>query len=186
VREGVGYKGIVANTPHTLPALVRAAQDLEDELRRCEEAVAEAAKVRLNTDKSLARAARALKAAAEHRDGMGAKLNGLLAAIHAARDRADQAAARMEARAGEIQTRMERLQAFRTRAGEIAAAARDLTEFAKQAKTPQEILERMGAVDGRIAAAQEEARAEDFDDVAHDLAGLREMLATLRRKLEGK
>jgi hypothetical protein len=33
------------------PGLVRAAQELEDELRHCEEAVADAAKIRLNTEK---------------------------------------------------------------------------------------------------------------------------------------
>jgi hypothetical protein len=92
----------------------------------------------------------------------------------------------MEARAAEIQARMEQLQAFRARTGEIAAAARDLTEFAKQAKTPQEILERLGPVDEHIGRIQQEAREADFDDVAHELAGLREMLATMRRKLEGR
>jgi chromosome segregation ATPase len=176
----------VAKASEPTPALVLAAQQLEDELRRCEEAVADAARLRLNTDKNIARAARALKTAAEHRDLLGAKVNGLLAAINDARGRADQAAARMESRAAEIQARMEALQAYRGRAGEIAAAARDLSEFAKQAKTPQEILERMGAVDERIGKIQQEARDSDFDDVAHEVAGLREMLATMRRKLEGR
>ena len=167
-------------------ALVLAAQELEDELRRCEEAAAEAAKLRLNTEKNIGRAARALKTAAEHRDGMSAKLNGLLAAIQAARGRAEAAAARMEARAAEIQARVARLQSLQARAGEIAAAVRELTEFAKQAKSPAEILERLGPVDERIVVAQQEARSDDFDDVAHDIAGLRELLAAMRRKLEGK
>ena len=97
-----------------------------------------------------------------------------------------EAAGRMEKRAGELQARMEQLLAFQTRAGEIAVAVRDLHEFAKQARTPQEIVERMGPVEERVGQAQEEARANDFDDVAHDISGLKEMLATLRRKLEGK
>jgi len=176
----------VAKSPEPPSALVLAAQELEDELRRCEEAAADAARLRLNTDKNIARAARALKTAAEHREAMGAKVNALLTAIKDAGGRADAAAARMEARAAEIQARMEQLQGFRGRAGEIAAAARDLTEFAKQAKTPQEILDRLGPVDEHIARIQQEAREADFDDVAHELAGLREMLATMRRKLEGR
>ena len=174
----------MARAAQPLPALVAAAQDLEDDLRRCEEAAAEAAKIRLNSEKHLARAAKALRTAAEHRDGMGAKVNALLAAITAARGRAEEAAARMEARAGEIRARMERLQAFQTGAGEIAAAVRDLTAFAKQAKGPAEILERLGPVEDRVSAAQQEAKQEDFEDVAHDLASLREMLASMRRKLE--
>ena len=169
-----------------VPALVAAAQDLEDELRRCEEAAAEAAKVRLTSEKNLARAAQKLKTAAEHRDGMGAKLNALLAAINAARGRSEEAAARMEARAREIQARMERFKGFQGSAGEIAVAVRDLTAFAKQAQGPNEILERMGPVEERIAAAQNKARDEDFEDVAHDLANLKELLASMRRKLGGK
>lgn len=176
----------MAKSSAPVPALVAAAQDLETELRRCEEAAAEAAKVRLNSEKNLARAAQKLKAAAEHRDGMGAKVNALLAAITAARGRAEEAAARMEMRAGEIQARMARLQAFQGSAGEVAVAVRDLTAFAKQAQGPKEILERMGPVEERIARAQQEARDEDFEDVAHDLANLKELLASMRRKLGGR
>lgn len=176
----------MAKSSAPLPALVAAAQDLEEELRRCEEAAAEAAKIRLNSEKHLARAAKSLKTAAEHREAMGAKVNALLAAITAARGRADEAAARMEARAGEIRVRMERLQGFQARSGEIAAAVRELTAFAKEAKGPKEILERLGPVEERVAASQQEARQEDFEDVAHDLANLRELLASMRRKLEGR
>ena len=176
----------MAKSSAPLPALVAAAQNLEEELRRCEEAAAEAAKIRLNSEKHLARAAKALKAASEHREGMGAKVNALLAAITAARGRADEAAARMEARAGEIRARMDRFQAFQARSGEIAAAVRELTAFAKQAKSPKEILERLAPVEDRVAASQQEAREEDFEDVVHDLAALREMLAAMRRKLGGK
>jgi chromosome segregation ATPase len=176
----------VTKAPEPLPGLVRAAQELEDELRRCEEAVAEAAKARLNTEKSIGRAARALKTASEHREQMGAKIKALLAAIQDAGGRAEAASSRMEARAGDIQARMERLQALQAGASEIAAAVRDLTEFARQAKDPREIVERLGPVEERIDRTQQEARADDFDDVAHDIAGLRELLASMRRKLEGK
>ena len=176
----------MAKTSAPLPALVAAAQDLEDELRRCEEAAAEAAKIRLNSEKNLSRAAQRLKTAAEHRDGLGARVNALLAAIQAARARAEEAAARMEARAGEIRARMDRLNAFRERSGDIAAAVRDLTAFAKQATSPKEILERLGPVEERVARAQQEAREDDFEDVVHDVAGMKEMLAALRRKLEGR
>lgn len=176
----------MARSSEPLPALVAAAQALEDELRRCEEAAAEAARIRLNSEKNLSRIARSLKTAAEHRDALGGKVNGLLAAIQSARGRAEEAAALMGARAAEIQARMERLKAFQERSGEIAAAARDLTAFAKQAKGPKEILERLGPVEDRIARAQQEAREEEFEDVAHDLAGLKELLASMRRKLEGR
>jgi len=165
---------------------VLAAQELEDELRRCEEAAAEAARIRLNSEKHITRAARELQKAAEHRDGMGAKVNALLAAINAARGRAEEAAARMEARAGEIRARVERLKTFQALAGEIASAVRDVTASAKQAQGPREILDRLGPVEERIARAQQEARSDDFEDVVHDIAALREMVASMRRKLEGR
>ena len=69
-------------SPQPLPALVLAAQELEAELKRCEEAVADAAETRLNSEKHLARAGRALQAAAEHREGMGAKVEALLPGDH--------------------------------------------------------------------------------------------------------
>ena len=167
------------------PSLVGAAQALEDELRQCEDAVAEASKLRLNTEKNIGRAARALQKASDHREQTAAKVNALLAAIQAAYARAESAGSRMEARAAEIQARLEQYQAFQARAGEIALAVRDLTEFAKQAQHPREILERLGPVEEQVGKAQQEARAVEFEDVAHDIAGLREMLASMRRKLGG-
>ncbi len=175
----------MARSSEPVPPLVLAAQQLEEELRRCEEAVAEAAKTRLNTEKNISRAARSLKTAAEHREQMGVRVNQLLAAIQGAGSRADAAASRMEARAADLQTRMERLNALQARAGEIAAAVREATASAKQAQTPAELLGRLGPVEERIDQVLQEVRAEEFDDVAHDLAGLKEMVATLRRKLGG-
>lgn len=166
------------------PPLVLAAQDLEEELRRCEKAVAEAVRLRLNSEKHLTRSARELKTASDHRDRMGEKVNALLAAIHAARARAEDAAARMEQRAAEIQARMAGLQSLRDRALEIATAVREATEFAKQATESREILERLTPVEERVAKVLEEARADDFEDVSADLAALKEMLAQMRRKLE--
>jgi len=171
--------------PEPAPNLVRAAQDLEHELRQCEEAVAEACKVRLNTEKNIGRAARALQKANDHREQTGVRVNALLGAIQAAHGRAEATAARMAARASEIQARLQQYEAFQARAGEIASAVRDLTESAKQASQPRDILELLGRVEERVAAAQQEARAEEFDDVAHDIAGLREMLASMRRTLGG-
>jgi hypothetical protein len=91
----------------------------------------------------------------------------------------------MEARAGEIQARMAQLQALQARAEGIVGAVREVTEFAKQSKNPREILERLVPVEERVEGELKEARTQDFDDVAHEIAGLREMIATVRRKLAG-
>jgi chromosome segregation ATPase len=167
------------------PALVRAAQDLDDELRHSEEAVAEAAKVRLNTEKNIGRAARALQKAGEHREQTAVKANALMAAIQAAHGRAMEASSRMETRASEIQARVAQLQALQARAGEIVASVRQITESAKDAKGAREILDLLGPLDARVVGVLEEARAQDFDDAAHEIAGIRETIAALRRKLGG-
>ena len=161
-----------------------AAQELEDELRLCEQAVAEAARLRLHSEKNLGRVARELKKAADHRDALGGKVNALLAAITAARGRAEESDSRMAARAAELQARLERLNAIQARAREIGASVRELSEFAAKAQESAPILERLAPIEERVAQALEEARAEEFDDVVGDIAALKEMLATMRRKLE--
>lgn len=167
------------------PALVRAAQDLEAELRQCEDAVADAVRVRLNTEKNIGRAARALQKANEHRDATAARVNALLGAIQAAHGRAEAATLRMAERATELQGRLETLAALQARGGEIAAAVREVTDVARGAKDAREILERLAAVEDRVSSIQAEAKADDFDDVAHEMTGLRDQIATLRRKLGG-
>jgi chromosome segregation ATPase len=174
----------VARPSEPVPPLVQAAQALEDELRLCEKAVAEAVRIRLHSEKNLGRVARELKTAMDHREALGEKVNALLTAITDARGRAEEAARQMEARAGEMQKRLERLTALRLRAGEIGASVREVTEFAAQSKDSGQILERLKPVEERVAQALEEARADDFDDVTGDIAALKEMLATMRRKLE--
>ncbi|KAF0242489.1 MAG: hypothetical protein FD180_3872 [Planctomycetota bacterium] len=171
--------------PHArTPALVQAAQDLEAELRRCEDAVAEAAETRLNSEKNIGRAARALQAAAERRGALGEKVNALLAAIKEAQGRTETTVARMEARAIEVQARIEARKALQARGDEIAADVREVAALAKEGAERKRIAERIAAVEIRVAAVLEEARAAEFVDVAHDVDGLRQMLASLRRKLK--
>lgn len=174
-------------TPERDPeaAIVRAAQELEAELKHCEEAVADAARLRLNTEKNIGKAARALQKANEHREQTAARVVALQSAIQAAYGRAEAATLRMAERATELQGRLQLFQAFQARGEEIAAVVREVTEFAKGAKDPREVVERLTGVEDRVAAVQAEARAADFDDVAHEMAGLKDVVATLRRKLEG-
>ena len=175
----------MAKASEPTSALVRAAQELETELSRCEEAAAEAAKIRLSTEKNIGRAARALQKANDHREQTGARVVALQTAILAAHGRAEAATTRMAARATEIQARLAQLQATQARSEEIAAAVREVSESTKGATDRKAILDRLAPLEDRIAAAQNEARQEDFDDVAHEMAGLREMIASLRRKLGG-
>lgn len=167
------------------PPLVLAAQELENELRHCEEAVAEAGKIRLNSEKNIGRAARALQKANEHRDQTAARVTALMQAIQGAAGRSEAATTQMAARAGELQARLEKLHALQGRGNEIALAVREVTDFAKGSQNPKDVVERLAAVEARVAAVQADARTEDFDDVAHEMAGLKDVIAALRRKLGG-
>lgn len=170
-----------ANPPSPL---VLAAQALEDELRQCEKAVEEAARLRLNSEKNIGRAAQALTTAAETRDRIGGKVDALLGAINAARGRMEELVGRMGTRAAEIQARMARLEAHRAVTVEIGASFRELTEFARQTRDAAKIIERIVPVEARVAQAFEDARADDLDDVARDIAAMRDMLAAMRKKLQ--
>jgi hypothetical protein len=79
---------------------------------------------------------------------------------------------------------MSRLEALQQGTAEIGTSIRELTDFAKGTKDAKQLLERMAPVEERVGKAFEEARADEFEDVAHDIAGMREMLATLRKKLQ--
>lgn len=164
--------------------LLAAARELEEELRRCEQAVEEAVKLRLNSEKNIGRAAQALKTASEGRERMASQVTGLLNAINAAHGRMRDVAARMEARALEIQARVARMEALRASTAEVGGALKELTDFARGTKDARLILERLAPVEERVGRAFEEARAEGFEDVAHDVAGMREMLAAMRKKLQ--
>jgi chromosome segregation ATPase len=174
----------VARASEPVSPLVLAAQELEDEIRRCEKAVEEASKTRLNSEKNLGRAAQALKTASETRESIGGKVTALLAAINASRGRMEEVAARMEARAVEIQARMARLETLHAGTAEIGAAIREAAEFAKGAQDARQILERLTPIEERVGRAFEEARKEGFEDVARDVAGMRDMLASMRKKLQ--
>lgn len=164
--------------------LVLAAQELEDELRRCEKAVEEASRSRLNSEKNIVRAAQALKTASEDRERMAGRLNALLAAINGAHGRMQEAAGRMEARAVEIQARVARLEALQAGTAGMGTSLRELSDFAKGSQDPRQILERMAPVEERVGKAFDEARAEGFEDVARDVAAMRDMLAAMRKKLQ--
>jgi DNA repair ATPase RecN len=174
----------MARASEPVSPLVLAAQELEDELRRCEKAVEEASRLRLNSEKNIGRAANALKTASEDRERMAGKVQALLAAINAANARMQGVAAGMEARAVEIQARMARLEALHAGTADVGALVRELTEFAKESKDPRQILERLAPVEERVARAFEEVRADGFEDVARDVAGMRDLLASMRKKLQ--
>jgi chromosome segregation ATPase len=164
-------------------ALVEAARELETAMARCEETLAEAAKLRLHSEKNVHRAARALQAAAEGHAALGGKVAALLDAIRGLQGRADEAARRMGERAAEIRDRQERLKSLQDRAADLGAAVRQLTDFAREAPGPAPVLERLIGVEERLGALLGDARAAEFEDVVRDLNALRQMLAALHAKL---
>lgn len=164
-------------------AIVVAAQELETEMKRCEEALADGDKLRLTSGKNVGRAARAIQTAADCHAGLGARVGALLEAINGVRERADRAAARMETRATEIRARQARLKVLQDRTGEIALAVREVTESARSGR-PADILARLVPIEESVARLLEESRGEGFEDVTHDIDALRQMLEAVHGKLD--
>src|SRR5215468_1907729 len=85
--------------------LSEAAMALDHELRRFEELSAQAAKIRLNTEKSVERATDALSRAAESQDRINAIVRRLVEAVNEARQKQEADARALVARAQEVAAR---------------------------------------------------------------------------------
>src|SRR5690242_11297737 len=105
--------------------LSEAALALDHELRRFEDLSAQAARIRLNTEKNVERATDALTRAAESQDRISARVQQLVAAVAAARQKQEADAAALVARAQQIAER-------RTRFGEVLQRMARLGQMAKE------------------------------------------------------
>lgn len=180
--------------------LTSAAQSLETELRRFEEAVEEARTIPLNSRKNLERSAKTLSEVASIDERLGQHVQTLAVSISAARERRQAQAELVNVRAKEIQARTEILQGLLLKYGELGQHAADLNGLMQQvavhrqeAKTPeqheevhatlQQLQERMGQVAQSAAALSQEASEQDFGDLARQTDGMRQQLLAARNKM---
>ncbi|MBX5483974.1 MAG: hypothetical protein IRZ16_19290 [Myxococcaceae bacterium] len=170
--------------------LVHAASALEAELRRFEELCLAAEKTPLRSRKQLERAARQLEAVAESDERLGARVQALLTAIHAARARKDEHAQKVSAAALSLQERTARYQQLMQQFAELGQLAASLSAEAPEPTRLAEVSEsgslfdRMGELARRAKDLEDQAAEDAFDDVAHEADTLRQQLLSTRNKLK--
>jgi len=178
--------------PHKqIPEIVRAAEALEDELAKLEALSRAVSKIRLDSEKNISKAARELNEAAALPERLGERLTALAAAMQQMQRRQQAALEPLAVRATEIQQRMQRLGEHMQAFAGLGEAAGQLTALlqSEERESPA-ALEQVEAELARIAegarALFEQARADDFSDVARQADALKQRIAALRGRLGRK
>ena len=172
-------------------AIVRAAEALENELEELETLSRTICKIRLDSEKNITKAARGLNEATTIPERLGEKLRALAAAMQEMQQRQQAALEPLTARATEIQQRMQRLGEHMQAFAKLGEAAGQLTTLlqSEQRESPSAI-EQAEAQLAQIAegarALFEQARADDFPDVARQADALKQRIAALRGRLGRK
>jgi DNA repair exonuclease SbcCD ATPase subunit len=174
-----------------LPEIVRAAEALEDELEKLEVLSRTVSKIRLDSEKNISRAARELNEAATMPERLGERLKALAAVMQEMQRRQQAALEPLAVRATEIQQRMQRLGEHMHAFAKLGEAAAQLTALLQsdQRESPS-ALEQVEAQLARISegsrALFEQARADDFPEVARQADALKQRISALRGRLGRK
>lgn len=190
---------IVSESNREPLGLAVAAEALETELRRFEELADAFGRERLDSEKSLRRAAQSLLALQEAETRLAEQLGALVAAIGTARERQEASAIAVQGRAELVRQRSEALQELMARWEALGREAGEVTRLAQEAQTSREtngdeqidehgaafeqVDTRLTALAGSAESLSSAAAAVDFDDLARLAEGLRQQVLAARNKL---
>ena len=181
----------MAQSDKAVPELVRAAQALEDDIVRLESVQKSLRKIRLNSEKSITRAAKELNDAIVLPERLASGLQALAAAMANMQVRQQAALEPLAAFASDIQGRMQRLgehmQAFALlgqAAGEVTALLQ--ANEGDRSAIVAEVDAQLTKISEGARAVFDAARADDFPDVAREADALKQRVSALRRRLEVK
>ncbi len=173
-----------------IPELVAAAQTIENDQRRLEELADGLGKTKLQSEKTIGRAARELQSALEQQEQLALSLRALGEAMGRMQERQQSAVAKLGARAVEIQTRRTRLSELMLRYAALGSRAAELLE---SMSTSLEAEDKSAAVSGADAklvvvvdeasALAKDAREEDFTELAHEADVLKQKFHAVRVQL---
>jgi len=172
-----------------ISALGRAAEALEAELERLETMSRSVRKIRLNSEKNIAKAASELSEALSLPERLGAGLAALAKAMGELQTRQTAALEPLAAFASEIQQRMALLQSHMQSFAELGKLAQEVTEMLQGGEDERAVLvEGAEAKLGKIAEGAktlfEAAHADDFPEVAREADTLKQRVQALRKRLE--
>ncbi|HEX4338298.1 MAG TPA: hypothetical protein VH062_20475 [Polyangiaceae bacterium] len=176
----------MAKGEKVVPALTRAADALESELANLERLSRSVRKLRLDSDRNIARAATELNEALALPGRLAAGLGTLAAAMQEMQERQQAALEPLTACATAIQERSrllgEHMQEY-AELGEAAAETTALLQSGDASTVLDDVTVRLGDIVERAKALFEKARTDDFPDVAREADALRQRIASVRRRL---
>jgi len=178
--------------PHQKPKVaevVRAAAELEEELVKLETLSSATRKNRLDSEKSILRAAKDLSEALTLPERLASGLRALGMAMQQMEARQQAALEPLAAYAVEVQSRMKKLEEHMRAFAALGEAAGNASAVLQSAGDRAELIENAkvqlsGIADG-ARALYEAADADDFPDVARQADALRQRVTALQRKLHG-
>jgi len=181
----------MAKSAKDLPDLTRAAEALENELSRLESMSRSVRKIRLNSEKNIAKAASELHEALTLPERLGAGLAALAKAMAEMQARQTAALEPLAAFASEIQRRMELLQSHMQAFAELGKLAQEVTSMLQGSEGEGGRAVLVDGAEAKLAqiavgakALFDAAHADDFPEVAREADTLKQRVQALRRRLE--
>lgn len=179
----------MASKAKDVPELVRAAEALETELANLEALSGTVQRIRLDSEKNIARAARELSEALELPERLAQGLAGLAAAMQHMQARQNAALEPLSGRASDIQKRKRRLDEHMERFAALGQTAGDVSKLLESGvKNPLvigDVRAKLATLGDDAKTLFEAARADDFPDVAREADALSKRVTSLLRRLEG-
>ncbi|HEX6243078.1 MAG TPA: hypothetical protein VFZ61_19325 [Polyangiales bacterium] len=186
----------MAAAPRPIGELASAADEFEQELTRYERLTNELSRTRIQSEKSLTRKRKLLEEFSEREAELGARLKGLLTAIHAARERQQRCIDSAVAAANELQDRaaqyselMAQVATLGARARQVSQPAGELTARADDSATAA-VLAPLDEVNAQLDSVVQDteiiarsADEQDWPEVARDVRSLRQQLSSMHAKL---
>jgi ABC-type transporter Mla subunit MlaD len=169
--------------------LVRAAEGLEVELEHLETMSRGLRKLRLNSEKTIARAAKDLSEILTLPEKLGLGLQALAAAMAEMQARQQAALEPLSAFASELQARMERLNGHMQAFAALGRAAGEITQRLQAANGDRataliDVRGELGKIADGARALFDAAQADDFPEVAREADTLKQRVLSLRKRLE--
>lgn len=168
--------------------LVRAAAALERELTSLEGLARSVRKIRLDSQKSIARASKELNEALAVPERLGAGLQTLATAMAQMQARQQTALDALANAANQIQERMEKLGRHMQAFAALGLAAGEVGELLQtEGDAPAARLDahaRLGRITEGARELLDAARADDFPEVAREADALKQRVAALRKRLD--